>query len=82
MKTLKCIEKEVRLTHRHGKGRRGNVSVIREHYLRDDISCKVENCSIAICKQQGNKLNPEGQYTFQFTFVSRNIPPEAQSSPI
>ena len=42
-----CIEKEVRLTHRK---RRANVSVVREHYLRDDISCKAEKC--CICDHQ------------------------------
>lgn len=41
------LEKEVRLTR--GKRRRSNVSVIREHYLRDDIPCKVERC--CICDQ-------------------------------
>lgn len=46
--TMKSLEKEVRLTY--GKGRRGYVSVIREHYLRDDISCKVEKCSICDAK--------------------------------
>ena len=36
------LEKEVRIGH--GRGKRGNVSVVREHYLRDDISCKSEAC--------------------------------------
>ena len=37
------VEKEVRLTYTK---RRTHVSVIREHYLRDDISCKAEKCCI------------------------------------
>jgi DIS3-like exonuclease 1 len=45
---MKCLEKEVRLVHR--RGRRSHVSVIREHYLRDDISCKAEKCRI--CQHQ------------------------------
>lgn len=40
---MKCIEKEVRLPYRRG-GKRSYISVVREHYLRDDIPCKVENC--------------------------------------
>ena len=40
----KCIEKEVRLPYR--KGKKANHSVVREHYLRKDISCKAEKCCI------------------------------------
>ena len=39
---LERLEKEVRLAYNHG--RRSYVSVVREHYLREDISCKSELC--------------------------------------
>ncbi len=39
------LEKEVRLGYGRGKAR-GYVSVVREHYLRDDIACKRDGCCI------------------------------------
>ena len=39
---MQRLEKEVRIGY--GRGKRGNVSVVREHYLRDDIPCKSEAC--------------------------------------
>ena len=44
---MERLEKEVRIGY--GKGKRGYVSVLREHYLRDDIPCKSEAC--ALCGQ-------------------------------
>ena len=40
------LEKEVRIGY--GKGRRSYVSVVREHYLRDDIPCKSEACALCM----------------------------------
>lgn len=51
-KMLRC-EKQIRIGYR--KGRRGNVSVTREHYLRDDISCKVRGC--ALCEDISSNRN-------------------------
>lgn len=61
---LDRIEKEVRLTY--GKGRRGYVSVVREHYLRDDISCKTEKC--CICGAQiDSKSNLDSRGSFMIS---------------
>ena len=38
------LEKEVRLGYNHGK--RSYVSVVREHYLREDLSCRSELCAL------------------------------------
>lgn len=45
-------EKEIRLSSAR---RRGIVSVVREHYLRVDISCKVDRCALCAECNQGNK---------------------------
>jgi len=45
---MQRLEKEVRIGY--GRGKRGNVSVVREHYLRDDIPCKSEAC--VLCGKQ------------------------------
>ena len=37
-----ALQREVRLGYRQGK--RSYVSVVREHYLREDISCLSELC--------------------------------------
>ena len=41
------LEKEVRLSY--GRGKRSYVSVVREHYLREDLSCGSELC--ILCKE-------------------------------
>lgn len=48
------------------KTRRGNIlKIVREHYLRDDISCGSESCANQACKQSFKKItnflsaNPE-----------------------
>ena len=41
------IEKQVRLGYNRGK--RSYVSVTREHYLREDISCRSELC--VLCRE-------------------------------
>ncbi|XP_064382954.1 DIS3-like exonuclease 1 [Halichondria panicea] len=51
---IRC-EKQVRIGY--GKGRRGYVSVTREHYLRDDISCKVEKC--ILCDEEDSGLRKQ-----------------------
>lgn len=48
---LQRVEKEVRLTH--VKRRRSHLSVVREHYLRSDITCKVDKCTV--CDQDQSK---------------------------
>ncbi|KAJ2361307.1 exosome catalytic subunit dis3, partial [Coemansia sp. RSA 2607] len=36
--------------------RKGNiVRTVKEHYLRDDINCGLENCADAVCKEQTTK---------------------------
>ena len=45
------LDKEVRIGYGKGRGR-GNVSVLREHYLRDDVPCKSEGC--ALCSELGS----------------------------
>ena len=47
-------EKEIRFSSFR---RRGTVSVVREHYLRDDISCKVEFCPLCTNCKAGGKLS-------------------------
>ena len=47
------FEKQIRIGH--GKGRRGNVSVTREHYVRDDIPCKVKGC--VLCEDIATSRN-------------------------
>ena len=42
MEQVKRVEKEVRLSY--GRGKRSYVSVVREHYLREDVSCGSERC--------------------------------------
>ena len=39
------VEEQVRVGHGR-RGRRAAVSVVREHYLRDDISCRVQACAL------------------------------------
>lgn len=46
------VNKEVRL--KWGRGRRGHVSVLRENYFRDDVSCKSEICILPECSQQSH----------------------------
>ena len=53
MQVLEKVEKEVRFS---SVRQRGNVSVVREHYLRDDIGCKVDSCPLCTdCKVGGDK---------------------------
>ena len=59
------LEKEVRIGY--GKGRRSYVSVVREHYLRDDIPCKSEAC--VLCAE----ITPPGKYYACILNLSRAI---------
>ena len=47
------LEKEVRLSY--GRGKRSYVSVVREHYLREDISCGSELC--VLCRDISSHKN-------------------------
>ena len=47
------VDKKVRL--RWDATRRSHVSVVREHYFRDDISCKSELCSIKECQNNSKE---------------------------
>ena len=48
-----ALEKEVRLSY--GRGKRSYVSVVREHYLREDISCQSELC--VLCSDLPSQRN-------------------------
>ena len=50
------LEKEVRLGYSRGK--RSYVSVVREHYLREDISCRSELC--LLCRDIPSHGSPKG----------------------
>ena len=52
------VDKKVRL--RWDRKRRSYVSVVREHYFRDDISCKSELCQQPSCLQQ---LGASGEWS-------------------
>ena len=53
------LEKEVRIGYDHA--RRSYVSVVREHYLREDISCKSDMCMLcpAIAAQPNKGISKD-----------------------
>lgn len=56
------LEKEVRLGYGKRTGR-GYVSVVREHYLRDDVGCKREGCSLCVdSPSDGRHLPPSASH--------------------
>lgn len=63
-------EKEVRLSYNHP--RRSYVSVVREHYLREDISCRSELC--VLCPDYPSHSKSKGVSLKAWAGLVFNIP--------
>ena len=64
------VDKEIRIGWNK---RRGIVSVLREHYLRDDIPCRIQECRLCRQELSDGKEMTNNYYKIHYNYIISSL---------